>query len=299
MLTTAPLRQAAALSGARDLAALEIDVGLTHLLQLFHEKGLTGHLAFKGGTYLRKMVFGPQGRLSTDLDFTCRTGIALDELALALLAALAEPDRGITFRFDRSQDWYLTEEGCAANPVLIHAGNPVGVKIKIQVSTRERPLRPVALMSPVAQGYFRHLSFIPAAIPCLALEEVIAEKIRAAMQRSKIRDLYDLAELARRPMRKEMIRSLAVLKLWNRGGPGLDFERFKARIEDGRDYHLPDLRNLLRKDQSPDLAAMIARVVGNFGFLGQLTENERILASDAGQRHRVIADALAAALAAA
>ena len=64
MLTIAQLRQAAALSGARDIAAIEIDVALTHLLQLFHEKGLTEHLAFKGGTYLRKMVFGPKGRLS-------------------------------------------------------------------------------------------------------------------------------------------------------------------------------------------------------------------------------------------
>ncbi|MCX5682355.1 MAG: nucleotidyl transferase AbiEii/AbiGii toxin family protein [Planctomycetota bacterium] len=89
--------------------------------------------------------------------------------------------------------------------------------MKIQVSTRERPIRPVVPASQVEQSYFKHLSFIPAAILCLALEEVIAEKIRAASQRSKIRDLYDLSELARRPLQKEMIRSLAVLKLWNSG----------------------------------------------------------------------------------
>jgi len=46
MLTAQQLRQAAALSGARDIAAIEIDVGLTCLLQLFHEKGLMAHLAF-------------------------------------------------------------------------------------------------------------------------------------------------------------------------------------------------------------------------------------------------------------
>ena len=34
------------------------------------DKGVIDHLAFKGGTMLRKMVFGPRGRLSTDLDFT-------------------------------------------------------------------------------------------------------------------------------------------------------------------------------------------------------------------------------------
>ena len=41
MLTTSQLRQSAALSGVRDIASIEIDVVLTHLLQLFHEHGLT------------------------------------------------------------------------------------------------------------------------------------------------------------------------------------------------------------------------------------------------------------------
>jgi hypothetical protein len=47
MLTVNQLRQVAARSGARDIANVEIDVLLTYLLQLFTEKGLTEHLAFK------------------------------------------------------------------------------------------------------------------------------------------------------------------------------------------------------------------------------------------------------------
>ncbi len=124
MLTAQQLRQVAARSGARDIANVEIDVILTHLLQLFHEKGLMDHLAFKGGTMLRKMVFGPRGRLSTDLDFTGRTELDLDELMLLLLDALGQPYHGIEFRFDRNRDWYLTDDGCAANPVCSHADNP-------------------------------------------------------------------------------------------------------------------------------------------------------------------------------
>ena len=127
MLTIAQLRQAAALSGARDISFVEIDVMLTHLLQLFHERNLTAQVAFKGGTYLRKMVFGPRGRLSTDLDFTCRTDISRDDLSLALMEALAEPYHGLSFHFDRSKDWYETDDGCAANPILRHVGNPKGV----------------------------------------------------------------------------------------------------------------------------------------------------------------------------
>src|SRR5882757_7664526 len=99
MLTTAQLRMVAARSGARDIANVEIDVLLTYLLQLFHESKLTDHLAFKGGTMLRKMVFGPRGRLSTDLDFTRRSNISTDDLTMMVLEALHQPYNGIEFRF--------------------------------------------------------------------------------------------------------------------------------------------------------------------------------------------------------
>jgi Nucleotidyl transferase AbiEii toxin, Type IV TA system len=156
----------------------------------------------------------------------------------------------------------------------------------------------VAAVPQIEQGYFLHLDFVPAAIPSLALEEVIAEKIRAASQRSKIRDLYDLSEIARRPLQRNLIRPLAVLKLWHSTGPGLDFECFRAGIEGGRDYDVLELRNLLRRDESPDLAGMIDRVVKNFQFLGQMTEAERVLAADLPRRLRDQAGALRIATAA-
>jgi predicted nucleotidyltransferase component of viral defense system len=286
MLTANQLRQSAARSGARDVANVEIDVILTFLLQLFHEKGPTEHLAFKGGTMLRKMVFGPRGRLSTDLDFTCRTDIHLDDLTVTLLDALEQPYHGLAFRFDKQRDWYLTGDGCAANPVCSHDHNPAGVKIKLQISTRERPILPVRAVPQIEQDYLKLLPFRPEAIPCLALEEAVAEKIRAASQRSKLRDLHDLAEVAMRPLNRDLTRSLAVYKLWTSGGPGLDYDRFRRRIEDGRNYNLDDLRSLLRKDQNPDLNGMIRRVVESFAFLGNLTELETALVADQARRRR-------------
>jgi len=297
MLTANQLRQVAARSGARDIANVEIDVILTHLLQLVHERGLTEHLAFKGGTMLRKMVFGPRGRLSTDLDFTCRTDVERDDLAVMMLDALTQPYHGIDFRFDKDKDWYLTDDGCAANPVCSHADNQRGVKIKLQVSTRERPILPVEPIPQVEQDYFKLLPFEPAAIPCLMLEEAIAEKIRAASQRSKIRDLHDLSEVSTRPLHRDLVRSLAVLKLWNSGGPGLDFERFRQRLEDGSNYDLGDLRNLLRKDQTPDLKSMIRRVTDGFQFLTNLTDLEKTLAGDQAHRCRSEAEKLVSSIA--
>lgn len=197
-----------------------------------------------------------------------------------ILEALESPFHDITFRIQRDKDWYFTDDGISANPVCGHAGNPRGVKIKLQVSTRETPILPVAAEKQIGQDYFRFLPFAPAAIPSLAFEEVVAEKIRAASQRSKIRDLHDLSEIAKRPLDQDRIRRLAVLKLWNSGGEGLDYDLFKARIEGAADYDIADLRNLLRRDENPDLAAMIARVTQGFQFLRNLSEAERLVAAD-------------------
>ncbi len=297
MLSAQDLRKAAARSGARDIGNVEIDVILTHLLQLFHEKSITEHVAFKGGTMLRKMVFGPRGRLSTDLDFTCRTDIALDDLMLLMLDALNADYRGLCFRFDKDKDWYLTDEGCAANPVCAHADNKKGVKIKLQVSTRERPVLPVVSAAQIAQDYFPQLGFAPASIPSLTFEEAVAEKIRAASQRSKIRDLHDLSEIAGRAINRDLVRGLAVIKLWNSGGPGLSYDRLCEQVRGAGDYDIGDLTNLLRRDQKPDLYGMIRRVVEGFRFLADLTPTERVLAGDEMQRNRKQAEELVAAMA--
>ncbi len=184
MLSANDLRRIAVRSGARDMGKIEIDVILTHLLQLFVEKGIAEHLAFKGGTMLRKMVFGPRGRLSTDLDFTLRSDIERDDLMVMVLDALSQPYRGIGFHLD-DNDWYQTDEGCAANPVCSHAGNEHGVAIKLQFSLREEPVLPVAALLQIEQQYFELLDFVPATIPSLAFEEAVSEKIRAASQRRK------------------------------------------------------------------------------------------------------------------
>jgi predicted nucleotidyltransferase component of viral defense system len=296
MLSANDLRKVAARSGVRDIGNVEIDVILTHLLQLFADKGITEHVAFKGGTMLRRMVFGPRGRLSTDLDFTCRSNIHIDDLMMMMLEALGQPYNGLSFRFDKDKDWYLIEEGCAVNPVCFHDDNPRGVKIKMQVSTREKPVMPVLPTVQIPQDYFAQLGFTPAAIPSLAFEEAVAEKIRAASQRSKIRDLHDLSEIAGRPLNHNLIRALAVLKLWNTGGQGLDYGRFCERVSGGGDYDIGDLTSLLRKDQKPDLNDMIHRVLNGYWFLGNLTDIERSIASDEAKKNRKEAEALIAAL---
>jgi len=70
MLTRPQVQRYSVECGLRDLMIAETEVVLTFLLQLLSERGIHDRLAFKGGTCLRKMFVGSQGRFSTDLDFT-------------------------------------------------------------------------------------------------------------------------------------------------------------------------------------------------------------------------------------
>src|SRR5258708_13067539 len=104
MMSIEQIRRSGQQSGARDITKVETDIVLTYLLQLFHEQGITEHIAFKGGTMLRKMIFGPRGRYSTDLDFTRRTNVTDEEVMEMMLDALGEPYHGLSFRFNRDKD---------------------------------------------------------------------------------------------------------------------------------------------------------------------------------------------------
>ena len=288
MISANKIRRIAAKSGARNIKNIETDILLTFMLQLFHERGVLQHLAFKGGTMLRKMVFGPRGRLSTDLDFTATSELSPDDLTLFLIESLVEPYRGLTFSVGERKDWYLAESGCGASPLVCHADNPAGVRIKLEVSMRERPVLPVTTQPQLPLDHFPQLDFHPVDIPCLAFEEILAEKLRAASQRSKIRDLHDLAESADRPFDPPLVRGVAVLKLWNQR-EALDYPAIITRIRSHADYNLADLASLLRKDQKPDLDRLIDRVAGGYRFLGELTELERWVASDlSGHRQDLV-----------
>ena len=279
MLTTQQIRRIADQSGARDIEKVEVDIILTHLLQLFHEQGIAEHVAFKGGTMLRKMVFGPRGRYSTDLDFTLRSNFTDEQVMEMIQDALREPCQGIGFKL-ADKDWGFTDGSFFANPVCSHAGNEKGIKINIQVSLREKPILSVRPMPQIAQGYFKELPFKPADIPCLAREEVLSEKIRAASHRSKIRDLHDLSQALNTQFNRALTRSLAVIKLWESDKENLDYNRFAKKVEGGKDYDLNELKNLLRKDEQPDLKTMIKRVTENYRWLGQTTDLEKKITQD-------------------
>ena len=82
------------------LDAALVDIAQDLLFRHLHDSGLLDELVFKGGTALRKLYAGSQGRFSLDLDFSVRD-IGTD--TEAILDLLAEQVRGLrlgSFRYD-------------------------------------------------------------------------------------------------------------------------------------------------------------------------------------------------------
>ncbi len=296
MLTRPQVQRYSAESGLRDIMIAEKEVVLTFLLQLLSERGILARLAFKGGTCLRKMFIGNRGRFSTDLDFTGIEEHDHEDVILQMMEAFEQPFHGIQFAIP-GEGYYETQDGLSwgVNPTYIHEWNEGGSEIRLQISRRETPTLPTERRAQIEQSYFRLLPFAPAEIVCLALSEILAEKIRACYQRNKARDIYDLGMFATRPLDQGLIRRLVVLKLWQARDtfdPVLLLQKFR----DGRDFDWDDLRQLLNRATNIDRDTITAACVRGFGFLANLTDEERILANDPHQREGPVADRLRGAV---
>ena len=252
------------------------EIVLVYALDALSQGGALDRLLFKGGTYLRLMVTGDVGRLSEDLDFT-NAGLPEDPTEI-LGACFAAPHHAVTFSV---VDPYRTERrNWGARIAYRHAWDEG--EFRIEISYRESPFLPPRRWAPLDQPYFSSLPFRPKEIPCLRVEESLAEKLRAVQQRATERDLYDAARYARKGFDAELVRLLAVAKLWN------DHERFEPdrilrTLAQGR-REWPDLDRLVGRQRRRDWNRESAEAGRRFEFLRALTPFEIALVEDA-RRH--------------
>jgi predicted nucleotidyltransferase component of viral defense system len=279
-------------SGLRDKLVAELDVVLTYALRALNDSGVMAHLAFKGGTCLRKTVFGSAGRFSEDLDFTLDTTRPDDDVLVELVDVLNREHYGITFIFE---EYYKTEgdKSFGGEVRYRHAWN-AGGRFRLQVSLRERPTLAITPRALMPQAYFGQLEFEPFGVRSLEVVEMVAEKVRAAFQRAKVRDLYDLHRFATTPFDGTLLRRLAVLKLWQ-VEDRFDADAFFQRIRGSR-YDWDDLRRLMRAGDRLDANDILRTVEARFASLRELSDLERSLIADGHCRNQRLADELRAAI---
>lgn len=246
----------------RDVA--ERDIVLTYVLKMMKEDGVIEDLAFKGGTCIRKIYLGNLGRFSEDLDFTL-VGYDLGSFEYRFINFLKEANEyGFTLKEKNvRRDW---SKSFACDIEYSHEWH--SNSFKFEVSLRENPILCLVDGFVKNEVYFKYTEFDTFSVPCMCLEEVLSEKIRATYQRGTARDFYDLYQFAQRPYDRELVKQLTVIKFWNDRSdyePQLFFDKIKgARIDFG------DVLYLLKDQEHPEEEEIKNRILQNYSYLSDL-----------------------------
>ncbi len=168
---------------------------------------LRDSVVFKGGTALRKCYFGDY-RFSEDLDFTCTVGVPAGAAMAEAVRAACEAAAGLLDAYapvEITCERYTEREPHPGGQeaFAIRARLPwqrrAQTRVMVEVTMDEKLLRPTVLR-PVIHDYGEPLD---ESVRVYALEEIVAEKLRAILQhaatldergwsRSRARDYYDL-----------------------------------------------------------------------------------------------------------
>ncbi|MPZ49066.1 MAG: hypothetical protein GEU75_07150 [Dehalococcoidia bacterium] len=269
------LRQYAYASGVEEDVA-QLEIVLTYALQRIGELGLWRRLALKGGTSLRKTVFGTSGRFSQGIDLLA-TDQETPNVEDALVDGLThEPFHGLTFNV---QDYRYSQGGNFGVQVSYQHAYGRGV-FELQVSHRsDLVLSPVdAELLP--QSYFPRLEFRPGSVTNVHRVEMLAEKVLACARRlgGSGKDVYDLYQYAQRPFEISLLRSLVCAKAWT-DGVQFDPDGFLARLEP-RAFNWTELRGLLGRGLLLDQAQACRTVQERLASLRELTALEQRVLAD-------------------
>lgn len=141
----------------------------------------------------------------------------------------------------------------------------------LEVSYREDPLLPLQEVLLFDEMYFKFCEFHRFAVRCLQKEELLAEKLRAAFQRIRAQDLYDLYLFSGRPFDKDLVRKLVVVKCWNVREP-FSPDAFLSSISEAK-YDWDDLQRLVRRGDLPSQEIVTRKVISEYAFLKDLDSN--------------------------
>jgi len=205
---------------------IDLDYTLGWALRaLGEEPDLRACLLFKGGTCLRKCWI-PGYRFSEDLDFTARHWIGWEALEATVRSAFRRATEltGIDFyarepRFEAVDEEY-GRESLRAHVYFIGAhprGTPRAIRLDI---TRHETIAFEPVLRTVRHEYSDRDVMEDRDWPCYALEEMLAEKLRAVLGQRRYaisRDLYDLHTLSGMDLDLAAVREVLPAKFSARG----------------------------------------------------------------------------------
>jgi predicted nucleotidyltransferase component of viral defense system len=222
----------------------EKDYYLAVAAKLISESALGSQLVFKGGTALHHCYL-PQHRFSEDLDYTSL--VAGLELATVVAMLQSTGEFQVRKQFESTATvkierlWYA---GILAQPGAI----------KVEIDCKQNVVLP-----PVQRPY-ANVWGIEATVATMQIEEIAAEKVRAAATRARYRDFYDLY-LLQEQAEVDMERALSLLKqkeIRAQVGP----EEIRRNWQQAQQEASDDLRSIYttRTVEDEEITRMIAKL---------------------------------------
>jgi predicted nucleotidyltransferase component of viral defense system len=244
-----------------DIVTLEKDYALTWLISGIYSRDspIRDILIFKGGTAIRKVYF-PEWRLSEDLDFTVVDKIDVGIVKDGFKAIFKMLDSsGITFSLG---DFDSTKHGIFANVQFV---GPLNYKNRIahDISLTEKMVDKPAKIR-VKPDYSDVPEF---EATVYSLNEIVVEKVRSMIQRTRARDYYDVWRLMKEKNPDvKTVRNLLIKKCEITGikfKPELIFE--ESRLSEARSYWNVALTRLTK--DLPEFDTVIAELRVAMQFL--------------------------------
>ncbi|MGH2953018.1 MAG: nucleotidyl transferase AbiEii/AbiGii toxin family protein [Solirubrobacterales bacterium] len=286
-----------AVSQQIDVPVADQEIVLHYALALLNEIDLVGvredggnpgPLLFKGGTALRKCVFGSTGRFSQDIDLDATAQHSYEE-AIEEAVSSRRPYHGIAFKLDSFR--YSTDGNFSGTIGYEHADG--SGHFELQISYRLDPILEPVRLDLATQTYFKHVECGVPVLFGIDPYEMIGEKIMACNRRGfggSGKDVYDLFLWSQRPFDDRLVRRLAALKAWTdqRSKRRYDPEQFLAGIVP-KSFRWTDIARLVPRRHGTDHEAICSTVQARFGFLADGTEDEQTLVEDqtAHREHRL------------
>lgn len=167
---------------------------LQHLFLLFLSRHTKDQLIFKGGTALQK-VYG-LNRFSIDLDFTLQK-----KLKNKTMKRIIEDIKifGFECEYEREKENLGITFKLKINGPLYDGTEKSKSTLRIEISKREK----ILLEPEVKEIVPIYPDLHPYTILIMQLNEILAEKIRAIIVRTKARDVYDLWFLLRKNVKMD------------------------------------------------------------------------------------------------
>lgn len=263
------------------LMLLEKDYYITALLSKINE--LSNDLVFKGGTCLSKIYYSYY-RLSEDLDFTLKLPVdnATRTMRRNIIRPIKENIKSILNNFDMSVE-NLDNAGHNESTQYIYYLDYHSVildrkeSIKLEIGLRFNPILPIVnkkINHKFLHPFTKELLFSAGSVNCLALKELIAEKLRAAATRDTIaaRDFYDIGYLIREGFNFNDFELLALFKK-KLEEVGFSSDLRKYRVNLGRaDREIKDMKERIKDELFPVLTIEQQRIFDIHKILEKLNK---------------------------